>query len=389
MAALVQPGDSLRVAVVGGGSISREFALHHFGAATGTVVSAIVDLDEARAKELAVDVGSVQAGASIENGGGTRYRAAATDVRGDPVPFAKQLGAVLAGCDVVYIGTTPGAHAALAIEALEAGKHVLLEKPLAALPADADAIVAAAEAARARGQHVGMNIGMRWNPGLHELRRLALGPDSTLGALTSARLSMHYRQWPREWQVQPWCAARAEGGPLREVGTHFFFGLMELFGHGSVKRVRVAVEYPDGPEGSAAETSATGVLELKDGLVVSLSVRTDLSEAEATEREARGARSDVYELEVVGESGTLILEDFSNLRRTQPAADAGWIVEDGSYGRVECVQELVAAVAATAAGGGGSEQVSAGVTVREGRNAQRLLDAVLGSGGEWLDVCYD
>ena len=29
------------------------------------------------------------------------------------------------------------------------------------------------------------------------------------------------------------------------------------------------------------------------------------------------------------------------------------------------------------------------ITAREGRNAQRLLDAILSSGGEWLDVTYD
>ena len=371
----------LRVAVVGAGSIGREFALHHFGDATGTVVAAVVDRDWERAKRLAADVGSVQAGAAVENGGGTRYRAAPAETRGRPVASSTRLAPVLSDCDVVYIGTTPGAHAPLVVEALAAGKHVLLEKPLAAVPADADAIVAAAEAARARGQHLGMNIGMRWNPGLHELRRLALGPERALGALASARLSMHYRQWPREWQVQPWCAARAQGGPLREVGTHFFFGLMELFGHGCVRRVRATVTYPDGPDGTAAEASATGVLELQDGLEVALSVRTDAREAEA----------DLYELELVGELGSLLLEDFTELRRTAPAQQAGWVVRHGSYGRVECVKELVAAAraTATAAAGAGTGEVSAGVTAREGRNAQRLLDAVLSSGGEWLDVCYE
>jgi hypothetical protein len=29
------------------------------------------------------------------------------------------------------------------------------------------------------------------------------------------------------------------------------------------------------------------------------------------------------------------------------------------------------------------------ITPREGRNAQRLLDALLASNGEWLDVSYD
>jgi predicted dehydrogenase len=134
------------------------------------------------------------------------------------VPHATSLGPVLDLCDMVYIGTTPNAHAPLVLEALAAGKHVLMEKPLAATPADADAIVGAAEAAEAL--QVGMNIGMRWNPALHELRRLAVTDGGTIGTLKSARLSMHYTMWPREWQVQPWCAARAEGGPLREVGTH-------------------------------------------------------------------------------------------------------------------------------------------------------------------------
>merc|ERR1719235_2629640 len=155
----------LRVCVVGAGSISREFALHHFGPATGTVVSAVVDRDAGKALQLATDVGSVQAGADIRNRGGMRYRAAASETRGTPVLNGTTLGPALATCDIVYIGTTPGAHACLALEALEAGKHVLLEKPLAATAGDADAIVAAAEAALPRGQHVGMNIGMRWNPG--------------------------------------------------------------------------------------------------------------------------------------------------------------------------------------------------------------------------------
>ena len=61
-------------------------------------------------------------------------------------------------------------------------------------------------------------------------------------------------QWPREWQTKPWCAGRAQGGLLREVGTHFLFGLCELFGHGAA-RVRAAVNYPDGAGGERAEVA--------------------------------------------------------------------------------------------------------------------------------------
>ena len=66
---------------------------------------------------------------------------------------------------------------------------------------DADAIVSAAEKAQGKGQVAGMDIGMRWNPALHELRRLAV-VEGNLGELKSARLTLAFKQWPREWQVR-------------------------------------------------------------------------------------------------------------------------------------------------------------------------------------------
>ena len=77
-----------------------------------------------------------------------------------------------------------------------------------------------------------------------------------------------------------------------QVGTHFLFGLMELFGHGCVRRVQATVQYPDGPDGVEAEASAEGVIELHSGLCIALSVVTDLSHG-----------PDLYELELIGQSG--------------------------------------------------------------------------------------
>ena len=116
----------------------------------------------------------------------------------------------------------------------------------------------------------------RWK---HELRRLAV-VERQLGRITGARLTLAFKRWPREWQRQPWVAGRAEGGPLREVGTHFFFGLMELFGERCVGRVCAHVQYEDGEAagGRTAEVAANGVLTLGaeagwlEGLEIALQV---------------------------------------------------------------------------------------------------------------------
>lgn len=209
---------SLRVCVVGAGSIGREFALNHFNEQTGTTVAAIVDRDVKRAEALAKDVGAIQAGAKVETGmaDGRMYQSRPDAIIGKPVASFSELGTDALGMsDIVYIGTTPNSHRLLAITALNAGKHVLLEKPLAATPEDANAIVAAAEEAKSKGIITSMNIGMRWNEALHKMREIALETHE-LGDLTCASLRLGFIKWPRHWQVQEWCARREQGGALRE-----------------------------------------------------------------------------------------------------------------------------------------------------------------------------
>ena len=213
----------LRVAIVGAGAIGSEYALYHFGRATGTVVVSVVDCNGEAASTLA---------SSLDKQNGRK--------RQDRVRACTDLSQALTSCDIVYIGTPPSTHCELAKQSLTAGCSVLLEKPLAASPADADALVAVAEQAKNRGLHLGLNIGMRWNEALIEMRRLSI-QERVLGQVTSGSLELHFGRWPREWQQVAWCAGRAEGGPLREVGTHFLFGLQELFGSTCVKRVMAKV----------------------------------------------------------------------------------------------------------------------------------------------------
>lgn len=82
---------------------------------------------------------------------------------------------------VVDICTPGDSHAEIAIAALEAGKHVLCEKPLANSVAEAEAMVRAAEAARERGQLAMVGFNYRRVAG-HRVR-----PDADRRGPTSAR----------------------------------------------------------------------------------------------------------------------------------------------------------------------------------------------------------
>ena len=283
----------------------------------------------------------------------------------------------------MYIGATPSAHRGLVERALGAGKHVLLEKPLAATPADADAIVAAAEVAARRGVCLGMNIGMRYNDAIHEMRRLLRSGE--LGALRGGRLTLHFLRWPREWQLVPWCAGRAEGGPLREVGTHFVAALFELFGPRCVRSVSAEVSWPDGEGGEGAEGAVRGVVVLESGVSIELSVSTD--------GEAEGLAEDRYELELVCDGGGLVLDAFTTLRRrgSAPRARHRTVVSGGGYGRTECVVALVDAIGR--AGSRADEECSEDedrrvVSAGFGRDAQRVVDGLLSSRGEEVLLSY-
>ncbi|CAK0849741.1 unnamed protein product, partial [Prorocentrum cordatum] len=195
--------------------------------------------------------------------------------------------------------------------------------------------------------------------------------DGQLGValLPSPPISLHFRGWPRGWQQQPWVAERAEGGPLREVGTHFLFALHELLGHGCVGRVRANVQYPDGSAGARAEESVDGLLEVVPQgapapVCFQLSVKT---------REC--ARRDLYELRVDGSEGSLRLFDFTSLE----GPTGQLLVDNADYGRREFVDGLVAAArrGGPPPAGAAASAPAGTVSAREARSAQRVVDAVL------------
>jgi predicted dehydrogenase len=122
--------------------------------------------------------------------------------------------------DVVDVCTPGDSHAEIAVAALEAGKHVLCEKPLANTVAEAEAMAAAAARARARGQAAMVGFNYRRVPAMAYARELVA--DGRLGALRHVRLT-----YLQDWLVDPdfpltWRLERehAGSGALGDLGAH-------------------------------------------------------------------------------------------------------------------------------------------------------------------------
>ena len=116
---------------------------------------------------------------------------------------------------------TPGdTHAEIAIAALDAGKHVLCEKPLASTLAEAEAMAGAAAAAARNGVRAMVGFNYRRVPAVALARRLV--EDGRIGTLRHVRAS-YLQDWladaavPLTWRLQ---RERAGSGALGDIGAH-------------------------------------------------------------------------------------------------------------------------------------------------------------------------
>ena len=122
--------------------------------------------------------------------------------------------------DVVDIVTLGDSHAEIAIAALEAGKHVLCEKPLANTVEEAEAMAAAAERAAAAGVQSMVGFTYRRVPATALARQLVT--SGRIGTVRQVRAS-YLQDWlidaeaPLTWRLQK---DRAGSGSLGDIGAH-------------------------------------------------------------------------------------------------------------------------------------------------------------------------
>jgi predicted dehydrogenase len=122
--------------------------------------------------------------------------------------------------DVVDVGSPGDTHCEIAVAALEAGKHVLCEKPLANTVAEAEQMAAAAERAAANGVRSMVGFNYRRVPALSLARRLVA--DGRIGEIRHVR-AQYLQDWivdpqfPLVWRLQK---DKAGSGALGDIGAH-------------------------------------------------------------------------------------------------------------------------------------------------------------------------
>ncbi|CAM5558463.1 MULTISPECIES: Gfo/Idh/MocA family protein [Streptomyces] len=246
--------------------------------------------------------------------------------------------ALIARDDVQLVDIcTPGdSHAEIAVAALEAGKHVLCEKPLANTVEEAEAMVAAAERAAARGQVAMVGFNYRRVPAAAYARSLVA--EGRLGRLRHVRV-----RYLQDWLVDPafpltWRLRKesAGSGALGDLGAHAVDLAQYLTGEAVagvsaltetfVKERPLLAGSSSGLRGAGA--TKTGPVTVDDAAVFTARFASGaLGTFEAT-RFATG-RKNSLQVELNGELGSLAfdlerLNELSFHDQSEPAATSGF-----------------------------------------------------------------
>jgi scyllo-inositol 2-dehydrogenase (NADP+) len=243
----VVDGPPVRVGILGYGAIGHEHN-EAIAAVEGLVLAGVCDKNPARvdaARTLAPDVTAYDDGAAL---------LASDDV------------------DVVIVSTPPSSHAAWAMRAMNAGKHVVVEKPFCLTTAEADAMLAVASGA---GRALAVYQNRRWDADYLALKRVIRS-----GAIGDV---FHYESFVGSYghPCNYWHSDEdVSGGAIYDWGSHYLDWVLDLFPQGvehvtsaAHKRVwhdvtnadhsRVTVRFADGLEAEFVHSDLAAAMKPK------------------------------------------------------------------------------------------------------------------------------
>ena len=280
------------------------------------------------------------------------------------------------GVDLVCITTPPNLHREMALFALEQGKHVLAEKPMAMNLAEAEEMTAAAESA---GVLALIDHELRFQPGRQLAWRMLW--DGAIGRIRHAKYNFRasYRGDPKvEWNW--WSDAEQGGGALGAIASHAIDSLYWFLGT-EISSVFCQLQthvkqrpYEGGIREVTADDEATMILrfaggELTDGAsgLVSVSMveqpeYTNRIEIFGTEGAIRvDHRGELYFAKNGDTEWRLVEVDLAELL---PGADTGF-----SRGFMAFAPKIVDAIRE------GERSIEHAATFADGVKVQRVLDA--------------
>jgi predicted dehydrogenase len=205
--------------------------------------------------------------------------------------------------DIVDVCLPGHLHAEVAIAALEAGKHVLVEKPLANTVAEAEKMLVAARAARELGVASMVGFNYRRVPALAMARDLVA--SGRLGVVRQVKVA-YLQDWladagaPMTWRMRK---ETAGSGALGDLASHavdqvrFLLGQDVVSVSGNVETFVRQRTGADGPEDVTVDDAAWATLRTSGGAVTSLEVS----------RMATG-RKNSLSIEVYGSAGALAFD---------------------------------------------------------------------------------
>ena len=192
--------------------------------------------------------------------------------------------------DVVHVLTPNKQHSFITVDALEAGKHVMCEKPMAINSAEAKKML---DAAKRTGKKLTIGYQSRFRPNSMYLKQMCDAGE--LGEIYYARAQAVRRRAVPTWGVFL-DAENQGGGPLIDIGTHALdLTLWEMNNYepqmvvGSVYRKLADTENAANAWGSwdpkkfTVEDSAFGMIKMKNGATIYLEASWALNTLQVNE----------------------------------------------------------------------------------------------------------
>lgn len=179
--------------------------------------------------------------------------------------------------DVIHVCTPNSSHAEITIAALEAGKHVMCEKPMAKTSVEAKAMV---DAAKRTGKKLTIGYNNRFRPDSLHLK--AVCEQGDLGDIYFAKAHAIRRRAVPTWGVFL-DEEKQGGGPLIDIGTHALDLTLWMMNNYKPKAVLGTTYFKLGqkknaanlfgswdPEKFTVEDSAFGFITMQNGATISL-----------------------------------------------------------------------------------------------------------------------